>query len=141
MMGGVVVLVVILIAGRSIWPYLDVHDPSVVEGWSVETVTEDLGGPTCLIWQDANHLLVCDRDGDRIHRLTVTQGDGGWEVEQPSSWLEDVDDHGLVLLDDAVVISERGRLRSFPSLMGHRILRRPGCSWRASLMGIIRRMQ
>ena len=92
MMGGVVVLVVILIAGRSIWPYLDVHDPSVVEGWSVETVTEDLGGPTCLIWQDADHLLVCDRDGDRIHRLTVTQGDGGWEVERWSSWLEDLDD-------------------------------------------------
>ena len=74
------VLVIILIAGRSIWPYLDVHDPSVVDGWSVETVTEDLGGPTCLIWQDADHLLVCDRDGDRIHRLTVTLGDGGWEV-------------------------------------------------------------
>ena len=119
MTGGVVVLVIILIAGRSIWPYLDVHDPSVVDGWSVETVTEDLGGPTCLIWQDADHLLVCDRDGDRIHRLTMTLGDGGWEVEQRSSWLEDVDDpHGLVILDDAVVISERGRLRSFPLFDG-----------------------
>ena len=41
-------------------------EPEVPDGFSIEVVATNLGGPTCLEWYDEANLIVCDRDEGRI---------------------------------------------------------------------------
>ena len=99
----VVIGLLFLLIARQIYPYAGVMEAKVAEGYEIETIATGLGGPTCLVFDD-EVLLVCDRDGGRI--LTV---DG----EVILSGLDHP--HGMLLLGNAVIISEEGKLTRYDS--------------------------
>ncbi|MDB2637243.1 hypothetical protein N9Y01_01735, partial [Candidatus Poseidonia alphae] len=66
------ILIVTLLVVRQVYPYVSGNDPSLVDGYSVEPVAQGLGGPTCLVWADDVHLLLCDRDSGQIIELNIT---------------------------------------------------------------------
>ncbi len=110
---GIVTALILLVVAREIWPYADVHTPDVDDGWVVDDVTSGLGGPTCLDWLDDEHLLVCDRDGGRVLLLSMTQEGPTWSVASQQVWLEGLHlPHDVLVLEDRVLVSEAGRLRS-----------------------------
>ena len=110
---GVVAVLLLLVVAREVWPYADVHNAEVREGWTVSDVTMGLGGPTCLEWLDAAHLLVCDRDGGQVHLLSMRLVDGVWTVEDQVTWLDGLDrPHDVLVLSETALVSESGRLRS-----------------------------
>ena len=65
----VVLLLICLLLARQIYPYSSFNSPSVEDGYEIEVVATNLGGPTCLEWFDAETLIVCDRDGGQIYAL------------------------------------------------------------------------
>ena len=88
----VVLLLVALLMVRQIYPYVSGNEPNVVDGYEVERVATGLGGPTCLVWANETHLLICDRDGGGITELNV-------ETDARRVLLDGLDrPHGLVLL-------------------------------------------
>lgn len=99
----IVLVLIFLIVAREIFPYAGVMNAKLQDGYEQETIATGLGGPTCLVF-DGNLLLVCDRDDGRI--VTI---DG----EVLLSGL--IHPHGMVLLDDGVVISEEGKLTRYDS--------------------------
>ena len=40
-------------------PYSSFNSPSVEDGYEIDVVATNLGGPTCLEWFDAETLIVC----------------------------------------------------------------------------------
>ena len=64
-------VIVFLVVVRQAYPYLSGNDPTVIEGYEVTKVASDLGGPTCLVWFDDQHLLICDRDEGAIVELNI----------------------------------------------------------------------
>ena len=92
----IVTCLVFLLVARQIYPYAGVMVAEIQDGYEQETIATGLGGPTCLVFHN-DILHVCDRDGGRI--VTV-DGDVLLDgLEHP---------HGLVFIDDGVVISEEG---------------------------------
>lgn len=61
-----VLMVLTLLIARQIYPYTSFMQPEVPDGFSIEVVATNLGGPTCLEWYDEDRLLLCDRDDGRI---------------------------------------------------------------------------
>ncbi|GIR75517.1 MAG: hypothetical protein VX518_04115 [Candidatus Thermoplasmatota archaeon] len=103
----VVLLLVALLMVRQIYPYVSGNEPNVVDGYEVERVATGLGGPTCLVWANETHLLICDRDGGGITELNV-------ETDARRVLLDGLDrPHGLVLLNNTAVVSEAGKLTSY----------------------------
>ncbi|MBT4982460.1 MAG: hypothetical protein HOM85_05295 [Euryarchaeota archaeon] len=96
-------ILLFLIIAREIYPYAGVMQARVRDGYEQETIATGLGGPTCLVF-DEETLLVCDRDAGRIVTVNGTVLLSG--LDHP---------HGLVLLDDGVVISEEGKLTRYDS--------------------------
>ena len=78
------ILIVTLLLVRQVYPYVSGDAPNVVEGYSVESVAQDLGGPTCLVWAAATHLLLCERDGSPNIELKLTS-------TEPRTLLEGLD--------------------------------------------------
>ena len=103
----VVAVLVALLMVRQLYPYISGSDPTVIDGYEVTRVASDLGGPTCLVWANASHLLVCDRDGGRITELNI-------ETNDRRTLLDGLDrPHGLLLQDGKAIVSEAGRLTSY----------------------------
>ena len=103
----VVAVLVALLMVRQLYPYVSGSDPTVIDGYEVTRVASDLGGPTCLVWANASHLLVCDRDGGRITELNI-------ETNDRRTLLDGLDrPHGLLLQDGKAIVSEAGRLTSY----------------------------
>ena len=103
----VVALLVTLLMARQIYPYASGSEPTVVDGYEVNRVATGLGGPTCLVWANDTHLLVCDRDGGAISELNI-------QTDERRVLLNGLDrPHGLVVLDGAAVVSEAGKLTSY----------------------------
>ena len=96
-------ILLFLIIAREIYPYAGVMQARVRDGYEQETIATGLGGPTCLVF-DEETLLVCDRDAGRIVTVNGTVLLSG--LDHP---------HGLVLLDDGVIISEEGKLTRYDS--------------------------
>ena len=67
-----VLMVLTLLIARQIYPYTSFMQPEVPDGFSIDVVATNLGGPTCLEWYDEDTLLVCDRDDGRI--LVLDEG-------------------------------------------------------------------
>jgi hypothetical protein len=100
-------LLVALLLVRQIYPYASGLEPTVVEGYEVNQAASNLGGPTCLVWANTTHLLVCDRDGGQITELNI-------ETDQRRTLLDGLDrPHGLLLYDERAIVSEAGRLSSY----------------------------
>ena len=101
------VFVIALLLARQLYPYVSGGEPTVVDGFTVQEVATGLGGPTCLVWQDAETLLVCDRDAGHIVALNLTT-DGRHSVvtglDRP---------HGLALDGTKAYVSEAGTLSRY----------------------------
>ena len=103
----VVTLFVTLLLARQIYPYASGAEPTVVDGYHVDRVAGELGGPTCLVWANTSHLLICDRDDGQILSLNVL-------TDERRTLLDGLDrPHGLALDGDRVYVSEAGRLSVF----------------------------
>ena len=103
---------VVLLIIQMISPYLGWSDPDVEEGFAIEEVVSGLGGPACLEWVSDSDLLVCDRDGGVIRLLNFDLSSNDWEPTQDSfTLLTDLHEpHDILILDDHILISERGKL-------------------------------
>ena len=94
----VVLFLIALVLAREIYPYAGVMVPEPEDGFKVEMVANGLGGPTCLVWHE-DILHICDRDDGRIVTL-----DGDMLLDGLRN------PHGLLFLEDSIIISEKGRL-------------------------------
>ena len=98
-----VIALLFLIVARQIYPYAGVMVADLWEGYEQETIATGLGGPTCLVFHN-DVLHVCDRDDGRILKI---DGDVLLDgLKHP---------HGMVFIDDGVVISEEGKLTKYDS--------------------------
>lgn len=103
----VVLAIVSLLVVRQAYPYFSGNDPTVLDGYAVTKVAEGLGGPTCLVWLDDVHLLVCDRDEGAIVELNI-------DTDERRTLLDGLDrPHGLALDGQRVFVSEAGRLTAY----------------------------
>ena len=101
------ILIVTLLVVRQVYPYVSGDDPSLVDGYRVESVAQGLGGPTCLIWADDVHLLICDRDSGQIIELNITS-------DERRTLLDGLDrPHGLLLNNGSAYVSEAGTLTKY----------------------------
>ena len=96
-----VLMIMTLLIARQIYPYTSFMEPEVPDGYSIEVVATNLGGPTCLEWHDEDRLLVCDRDEGRIllldaelNRTTLLSG-----LNKP---------HDIAITSDHIFVSEAG---------------------------------
>ena len=95
-----------MLLARQLYPYVSGNEPTVVDGYAVNRMASELGGPTCLVWANASHLLVCDRDGGQIFSLDIS-------TDERRTLLSGLDrPHGLALDGDRVYVSEAGRLQA-----------------------------
>ena len=102
-----VMFLVALLMVRQVYPYATGLEPTVIDGYEVSQAASQLGGPTCLVWANTTHLLVCDRDGGQIMELNI-------ETDQRRTLLDGLDrPHGLLLHEGQAIVSEAGRLSSF----------------------------
>jgi len=100
----VALFLVALLVVRQLYPYVSGNEPDVVEGYEVSLVASGLGGPTCLVWANETHLLVCDRDRGAIVELNI-------ETDERRTLLNGLDrPHGLALADGQAFVSEAGKL-------------------------------
>ena len=106
------ILVVMLLSNHILY-YTGWLNPDVEDGYAIDGVTSDLGGPTCLEWIDDDALLVCDRDGDRIVLLQFEVGTTGWDWS-PTARTTLLDGfnqpHDVLIEDDYMLVSDSGRL-------------------------------
>ena len=99
----IVIALLFLLIARQIYTYAGVMVADIQDGYEQETIATGLGGPTCLVFHN-DVLHVCDRDDGRI--LTI-DGDVLLDgLKHP---------HGMVFIDDGVVISEEGKLTRYDS--------------------------
>ena len=101
------IVLVALLVTRQLYPYISGEDPDVVDGFEVQKVASKLGGPTCLVWSDSDHLLVCDRDSGSIVELDLRS-------DERRTLLSGLDrPHGLALHDGMAFVSEAGKLTAY----------------------------
>ena len=102
----VVFLLIFLLVARQIYPYTSFQTPTVEDGYEIEVVATNLGGPTCLEWFDASTLIVCDRDGGRIY---------AFDSEYSRTVLVDDLDHphGMAVTETNLFVSEAGSLSRY----------------------------
>ena len=105
---------VLLLIFQMIAPYLGWANPEVEEGFVIDDVTNGLGGPTCLEWVSNYDLLICDRDGGTIKLLNfnIDSNNSIWTPTNSSFTLLTGlhEPHDILILDDHILISERGKL-------------------------------
>ncbi|MCH1443357.1 MAG: hypothetical protein L7U53_05755 [Candidatus Poseidoniaceae archaeon] len=101
-----ILMILTLLIARQIYPYTSFMEPAVPDGFSIEVVTTNLGGPTCLEWYDEDTLIVCDRDEGRIllldaemNRTTLLSG-----LNKP---------HDIAITAGHIFVSEAGELVRF----------------------------
>ncbi len=103
-----------LLIVQMISPYLGWDDPEVEDGFAIDVVTSGLGGPACLEWVSDYDLLVCDRDGGTIELLNFDIDSNGWNWTPTNNSFTLLtglhEPHDILILDDHILISERGKL-------------------------------
>ncbi len=103
----VALTLVALLLTRQLYPYVSGNEPSVIDGYEITLVASDLGGPTCLVWANETHLLICDRDGGAVTEYNL-------ETQQRRTLLNGLDrPHGLALGEDEAFVSEAGKLTAY----------------------------
>ncbi len=99
-------ILILLLVARQIYPYSSFNTPTVYDGFEIEVVATNLGGPTCLEWFDESTLIVCDRDGGQIYALDMNMSktilvDG---LDRP---------HDVAITDSNLFVSEAGKLSRY----------------------------
>ena len=99
-------VLVLLLVARQIYPYSSFNTPTVGDGFEIEVVATNLGGPTCLEWFDDSTLIVCDRDGGQIYALDMNMNktvlvDG---LDRP---------HDVAITDSNLFVSQAGKLSRY----------------------------
>ena len=75
----ILAIIVLLLFARQIYPYTTPLNNVNIDGFEIEKVASGLGGPTCIEWASSEELLICDRDGDRILLMNISD-DFDYEV-------------------------------------------------------------
>ena len=108
-----ILTLVVMLFSSHILPYTQYSEPTINKNYTIELVAEDLGGPSCLKWADANVLIVCDRDDGRLVALNFEfdTTDSEWNLSSNSTWLDGFfQPHGIHFAEDFIIISDSGRL-------------------------------
>ena len=99
-------VLVLLLVARQIYPYSSFNTPTVGDGYEIEVVATNLGGPTCLEWFDDSTLIVCDRDGGQIYALDLNMS--------KTILVDDLDrPHDVAITDSHLFVSEAGKLSRY----------------------------
>ena len=102
----IAVVLVLLLVARQIYPYSSFNTPTVDDGFEIEVVATDLGGPTCLEWFDASTLIVCDRDGGQIYTLNMNMS--------KTVLINNLDrPHDVAITNSDIFVSEAGKLSRY----------------------------
>ena len=102
----IVSVLVLLLVARQIYPYSSFNTPTVGDGYEIEVVATNLGGPTCLEWFDDSTLIVCDRDGGQIYALDLNMS--------KTVLVDDLDrPHDVAITDSHLFVSEAGKLSRY----------------------------
>ena len=102
----IVSVLVLLLVARQIYPYSSFNTPTVGDGFEIEVVATNLGGPTCLEWFDDSTLIVCDRDGGQIYALDLNMS--------KTVLVDDLDrPHDVAITDSHLFVSEAGKLSRY----------------------------
>lgn len=102
----IVSVLVLLLVARQIYPYSSFNTPTVGDGFEIEVVATNLGGPTCLEWFDDSTLIVCDRDGGQIYALDLNMS--------KTVLVNDLDrPHDVAITDSHLFVSEAGKLSRY----------------------------
>lgn len=101
-----VFLVFVAFVARQIYPYSSFNTPTVEDGFEIEVVATNLGGPTCLEWFDESTLIVCDRDGGQIYSLDTNMS--------KTVLINGLDrPHDIAFTDAHLFVSEAGTLTRY----------------------------
>ena len=99
-------VLVLLLVARQIYPYSSFNTPTVDDGFEIEVVATDLGGPTCLEWFDASTLIVCDRDSGQIYTLDMNMS--------KTLLINNLDrPHDVAITNSDIFVSEAGKLSRY----------------------------
>ena len=99
-------VLILLLVARQIYPYSSFNTPTVGDGYEIEVVATNLGGPTCLEWFDDSTLIVCDRDGGQIYALDLNMS--------KTVLVDDLDrPHDVAITDSHLFVSEAGKLSRY----------------------------
>ena len=99
-------VLVLLLVARQIYPYSSFNTPTVGDGYEIEVVATNLGGPTCLEWFDDSTLIVCDRDGGQIYALDLNMS--------KTVLVDDLDrPHDVAITDSNLFVSEAGKISRY----------------------------
>ena len=99
-------VLILLLVARQIYPYSSFNTPTVGDGYEIEVVATNLGGPTCLEWFDDSTLIVCDRDGGQIYALDLNMS--------KTVLVDDLDrPHDVAITDSNLFVSEAGKLSRY----------------------------
>ena len=102
----IVSVLVLLLVARQIYPYSSFNTPTVGDGFDIEVVATNLGGPTCLEWFDDSTLIVCDRDRGQIYALDLNMS--------KTVLVDDLDrPHDVAITDSHLFVSEAGKLSRY----------------------------
>ena len=101
-----VFLLFVLLVARQIYPYSSFNTPTVDDGYEIEVIATNLGGPTCLEWFNASVLVVCDRDGGQIYTLN--------EDMRRNVLISGLNKpHDIAIIESNVFVSEAGELSRY----------------------------
>ena len=99
-------VLILLLVARQIYPYSSFNTPTVGDGYEIEVVATNLGGPTCLEWFDDSTLIVCDRDRGQIYALDLNMS--------KTVLVDDLDrPHDVAITDSHLFVSEAGKLSRY----------------------------
>jgi len=99
-------VLILLLVARQIYPYSSFNTPTVGDGFEIEVVATNLGGPTCLEWFDDSTLIVCDRDRGQIYALDLNMS--------KTVLVDDLDrPHDVAITDSHLFVSEAGKLSRY----------------------------
>ena len=99
-------VLILLLVARQIYPYSSFNTPTVGDGFDIEVVATNLGGPTCLEWFDDSTLIVCDRDRGQIYALDLNMS--------KTVLVDDLDrPHDVAITDSHLFVSEAGKLSRY----------------------------
>ena len=114
----IVSLILLLLVARQLYPYVSGDEANVVDGFTIHTIATNLGGPTCLVWADDAHLLICDRDSGVILSLNIHN-------DERKILLQGLDrPHGLALDGNKAYVSTAGTLTVY-TLNGEGLFEQP----------------
>ena len=99
-------LLFVLLVARQIYPYSSFNTPTVGDGYEIEIMATNLGGPTCLEWFNASALVICDRDGGQIYKLD--------EDMKRTLLISDLNKpHDIAITESNIFVSEAGELSRY----------------------------